>query len=64
MGVRQSFTHFALAASEPPSGLPVGSRTTKRGHLDTQVGESKIHHLVKEAMDLANCVSILVQKML
>lgn len=63
MGHRQDFTHLALAVSLPPSGLTVGNRTAELGHLDTQVGESKIHHLVKEVMDPANCASMLGQKM-
>lgn len=63
MDYRQDFTHLALASSQSPSGLTVGKRTVKLGHLDTQAGEGKIHHLVKQAMDPANCASILVQKM-
>lgn len=51
MGHRQDFTHLSFVVSQSPSRLTVGNRTAELGNLDTQVGESKIHFLIKEAMD-------------
>lgn len=63
MGHRQDFTHLSLAVSQSPSGLTVGNKIAELRHLDIQVGESKIHHLVKEATDPANYASMLGKKM-
>ena len=59
MGHRQDFCHLFLAASQSPSGLTVGDRTAELGHLRIQ----EAMDLVKEATDLANCVSMLEKKM-
>lgn len=58
-GHRQDFCHLVLGSITVTNRLTVGDRTAELGHLRIQ----EAMDLVKEATDLANCVSMLEKKM-